>query len=232
MTDSHPNSLMLFAAGLGTRMGALAAEMPKPLIKVAGRALIDHALDQVEGAGIARTVVNLHYKSEMMRDQLANRNVVFSEELETILETGGGLRHALPLLGKSPVFTFNSDAIWAGPNPLKLLAEAWNPEKMDALLLLVAPQNARGHTGAGDFVVNATGQLTRGPGHIYSGAQILCTERLSEIADDVFSLNVLWNKMMAENRIYGLLYPGQWCDVGRPEGIAEAENLLAEVRDV
>lgn len=232
MTETHPNSLMLFAAGFGTRMGALTADMPKPLIKVAGRTLIDHALDQVEGAGITRTVVNLHYKPEMVHDHLANRNIDFSDEREKILETGGGLRHALPLLGKNPVFTFNSDAIWAGPNPLKLLSDAWIPETMDALLLLIEPQNARGYSGVGDFVRSPDGQLTRGPGDIYSGAQILCTERLSEITDDVFSLNVLWNKMLAENRVYGLRYPGRWCDVGRPTGIVEAEEMLAEVRDV
>ena len=126
---------MLFAAGFGTRMGALTAERPKPLIAVAGKPLIDHALDLVEPLGLARVVANLHYKPEPLIAHLSGRGILFSHETPDILETGGGLRHALPLLGRGPVFTMNTDAVWRGPNPLTLLAEAWNPDRMDAILI-------------------------------------------------------------------------------------------------
>ena len=132
---------MLFAAGRGTRMGSLTANRPKPLIPVAGRALIDHALDLVKEAGPACTVVNLHYRAEMLRQHLSGEDLLFSEEAE-LLETGGGLRHALPLLGTDPVFTLNSDAIWSGPNPLKLLQEHWDPDRMDGLMLCLDTRNA------------------------------------------------------------------------------------------
>ncbi len=232
MTRERPTSLMLFAAGLGTRMGTLTANRPKPLIPVAGKALIDHALGWVDGAGVESVVVNLHYKSGMLRTHLANRNLTFSDETGMILNTGGGLRQALPLLGRGPVFTFNPDAIWAGPNPLRLLAAAWRPEDMDALLLLIPPIRARGHRGVGDFVPDKAGRITRGPGLIYSGAQIICTERLSEIREKAFSLNLLWDRLVASGRACGLTYRGRWCDVGRPEGIGLAEAMLNGARDV
>ena len=146
-----------------------------------------------------------------------------------ILETGGGLRTALPLLGEGPVFTLNSDAIWTGPNPLTALAGAWDPDRMDALLMLIPRENAHGHTGQGDFLPGTDGRLERGPGLIYSGAQIVKTDLLHEIEDDVFSLNILWNRMMDAGRLYGIAHDGAWCDVGRPEGIATAEAMLADV---
>ena len=143
-----------------------------------------------------------------------------------ILDTGGGLRHALPLLGDGPVFTMNTDAVWQGPNPLSQLAESWEPSKMDALLLCLPRENALGHKGAGDFMVAPDGRVTRGPGQVYSGLQILKTDRLQEVAEDVFSLNLLWNRMLEDGRLYAAFYPGKWCDVGRPEGIVLAEEML------
>jgi MurNAc alpha-1-phosphate uridylyltransferase len=220
-----PRSLMLFAAGFGTRMGALTADRPKPLIPVAGRALIDHALDQAKS--VDRIVVNLHYLPDMIRAHLSDRtNIAFSPETDTILETGGGLRQALPLLGAGPVFTLNTDAVWTGPSALDQLASAWNPDKMEALLLLVPPARATGHKGPGDFLMDGDGRLTRGPGLIYSGAQILRTEGLRDIPDRVFSLNRLWDAMAGRGRLYGLVHQGGWCDVGRPETIALAEDML------
>ncbi|MFV2051216.1 nucleotidyltransferase family protein [Aliiroseovarius sp. YM-037] len=232
MTPDTPTSAMVFAAGFGTRMGALTADRPKPLINVAGRALIDHTLDIVESAGITRKIVNVHYRAEMMRRHLAGRSVTISEETGDILETGGGLRKALPLLRPGPVYTLNSDSIWRGPNPLTALSDAWSPEIMDALLLLIAPEAAHGHSGAGDFVLGKDGQITRGPGLIYSGAQIIKTDRLADITDAAFSLNVVWDRMLSDGRVFGLRYPGAWCDVGTPHGIQDAENLLRGDRDV
>jgi MurNAc alpha-1-phosphate uridylyltransferase len=217
---------MLFAAGFGTRMGALTADRPKPLIPVAGRALIDHALDLVAGAGVQNAVANLHYKPDMLVEHLRGKDVQTSLEEPDILETGGGLRFALPLLGPAPVFTMNTDAIWKGPNPLVMARDAWNPEQMDGLLICIQPDRAVGHTGKGDFLLAEDGQLTRGHGLIYGGVQIIKTEGLAAIAQSAFSLNLLWDRMLEQGRLFGLSYPGKWCDVGRPEGIAIAEQMI------
>ena len=221
----NPDAVMLFAAGFGTRMGALTAERPKPLVPVAGRALIDHALDLTTAAGIDKIVVNLHYRGQMIRDHLAGRQILFAEEPE-ILETGGGLKAALPLLGTDPVLTLNSDAIWQGPNPIEGLLAAWDPTRMDALMMLIPPKQALGYAGQGDFHMAENGRLTRGPGAIYGGVQILKTEGLSEIDQNAFSLNLLWDQMLAKGRLFGLTYPGTWCDVGNPDGLKLAEDLI------
>lgn len=222
---NDPKAVMLFAAGFGTRMGALTRDRPKPLIPVAGRALLDHALDLVADANL-RPVVNTHYLAGQIAGHLAGRNVAISHETPDILETGGGLRHALPLLGEGPVMTLNTDAVWDGPNPLTLLREAWDGARMDALLVTIPPQSAVGHAGIGDFLADAQGRLTRGAGQIYAGAQIIRTEMLATIPQRAFSLNLLWDRMLASGRAYGLSYPGRWCDVGHPEGIALAEGMI------
>ena len=221
-----PQAVMLFAAGFGTRMGALTAHQPKPLIPVGGRALIDHALELVRNAGVTRKVANLHYRAEMLAGHLADSDVALSIETPEILETGGGLRHALPLLGDGPVFTMNTDAIWKGPNPLLLAQNVWDPERMDALLICVPQGSALGHSGQGDFLLGPQGQLRRGAGHVYGGVQIIKTDGLAGISQPAFSLNLLWDRMLEQGRLFGVSYPGQWCDVGRPEGIAMAERLI------
>lgn len=222
----NPRSVMMFAAGFGTRMGELTATRPKPLIPVAGKALIDHALDLVQSFGPDRIVANLHYRPDQIEAHLAGRGVQFSLETPEILETGGGLRAALPLLSKGPVFTMNTDAIWRGPNPLSLLARHWDPAEMDALLLCVPKSHALGHEGPGDFMIDPDGRVTRGPGHVYSGVQIIKTDRLAEIPDRKFSLNLLWDDMLQRRRLFATAYPGQWCDVGQPQSIPLAERLL------
>jgi MurNAc alpha-1-phosphate uridylyltransferase len=221
-----PQAVMLFAAGFGTRMGELTRELPKPLIPVAGRPLIDHALDLARAVRPARIVANLHYLPDLLAAHLAPQGVALSRESPGILDTGGGLRQALPLLGPGPVFTLNSDAIWDGPNPLDLLGAAWDPGRMDALLICVPRTRAIGHAGAGDFLADADGRLTRGPGMVYGGAQIVEPGGLGAIPDRAFSLNLLWDRMLAGGRLYGLEYPGRWCDVGHPGGIALAEAML------
>jgi MurNAc alpha-1-phosphate uridylyltransferase len=222
-----PDAVMVFAAGFGTRMGALTADRPKPLIPVAGKPLIDHALSLT--AGIARTVVNLHYKGQMLADHLAGRDLALSWELPDILDTGGGLRHALPMLGQGPVFTLNSDAVWTGANPLHELAAAWDPVRMDCLLLLLPATQTLGHEGKSDFTLTPQGQIARAdsrPGHVYLGAQIVDPAGLSGIADRVFSLNRLWDAAIARGRAFGVVHNGGWCDVGHPGGIALAEAML------
>ncbi|WP_406735685.1 nucleotidyltransferase family protein [Thioclava sp. GXIMD4215] len=220
-----PDSLMLFAAGFGTRMGALTADRPKPLVEVAGRPLLDHALELVEEAGISKVVANIHYRGDQIVQHLAGRSVEISDETDEILETGGGLRKALPLLGQGPVFTLNTDAIWTGPNPLAALRAAWDPAKMSALLMLVPPERATGHKGAGDFTLSE-GRLSRGPGFVYTGAQLIDPAELSDIPEGAFSLNLLWDRLLTKGRVYGVVHDGGWCDVGRPESIPLAEALL------
>jgi len=221
-----PRAVMLFAAGFGTRMGALTADRPKPLIEISGRAMLDRALDLARAVAPDRIVVNTHYKAGMIADHLAGQEVALSPETPDILDTGGGLRAALPLLGTAPVYTLNPDAIWAGPNPLALLRDAWRPDEMDALLLCLPPERAHGRSGPDDFTADARGRIARGPGLVYGGAQIIRTEALAEIPERAFSLNRLWDAMIAQGRAHALTYPGQWCDVGHPGGIALAENLL------
>lgn len=218
--------LLMFAAGFGTRMKELTRDRPKPLIKVAGKPLIDHALGWARDAGVDPIVANLHYKADMLVDHLTPLGVDTVVEAPDILETGGGLRHAMPKLGSSPVITMNPDAIWAGGNPIHLLTKVWDPDLMDALLVCVPTQNAVGHTGPGDFAADASGALRRGPGLVYGGVQIIKTDGLGQIDARAFSLNVLWDRMLARGRVHGVIYPGSWCDVGHPEGIALAENML------
>lgn len=217
---------MMFAAGFGTRMKHLTQDQPKPMIPVAGKMLIDHALDLVQDADCGPVVANLHYKPAALQAHLQGRGVITLLETPNILETGGGLRNALPFLGNDPLFTMNTDAIWAGPNPLKLLSQAWDPVAMDGLLVCVPMSNAIGHHGTGDFSMAADGRLNRGKGYVFGGVQMIKTEKLLQIREERFSLNLLWDQMLTEDRLSGLRYPGKWCDVGHPEGIGLAEQML------
>ncbi len=223
--NNQPSAVMIFAAGFGSRMGVLTKDLPKPLIQVADRSLIDHALTLAGAVQPTTIVANLHYRADQLRAHLTPFDVQFSHEPQ-ILETGGGLRAALPLLGSDPVYTLNPDAVWQGPNPLTLLGKAWDPDFMDALLMCIPVAQALGHNGAGDFDADEKGRLKRGSSLVYGGVQILKTDGLHDIAETAFSLNLLWDRVAANNRLYCGVYPGKWCDVGRPEGITLAESLL------
>lgn len=227
-----PGAVMIFAAGLGTRMGALTRSRPKPLVEVAGRPLIAHALDLVRAAGIARVVVNIHAHAPMMRAWLAENapDIAISEEA-VLLETGGGLARARPLLGEGPVLTLNADMVWRGPNPLSALRAAWDPAQMDGLLALVPRPLALGHAGAGDFFRDGAGRLARrgaaaAAPFVYAGASILDPATLVPEDGDIFSLNPVWDRLIGRGRLAGLPWEGTWVDVGRPEGIALAETEL------
>jgi len=226
MTD-----ILLFAAGFGTRMGALTKNKPKPLIKVAGTTLLDHALHLAETANVGQKVVNIHYCGDQIRDHLQEKEVSISDETALIRDTGGGLRHALPLLHGSPVLTLNTDAVWVGANPIPALLDAWTDE-MACLLLLVPRDNVHGHKGEGDFITETNGQLTRGPGAIYSGLQLVRPALLDEIEYDVFSMNRVWDIAEKRGTLYGIHYDGAWCDVGQPESIPIAEALIKASKDV
>lgn len=221
-----PHAVMIFAAGLGTRMGALTADRPKPLIEVAGKPLIDHALALVQNAPVTTVVANVHYLPELMIRHLTPSKVQISDERDEILETGGGLRKALPLLGPDPVITLNSDAVWTGTNPITALLSSWDPDRMDALMALVPRDRAVGYTRPGNFLMDEDGRLTPGDGHVYTGCQIIKTDLFASHDKTAFSMWDIWNQMLDRQRIYGLIHHGRWCDVGHSDGITLAENLL------
>ena len=227
MMAKTPFPVMIFAAGFGRRMGALTKDKPKPLVPVKGRALIDYAVDIARESGAQTILVNLHYKHQMLADHLRDAPVQTRLELPDILETGGGLKAALPKLGAGPVVTINSDAIWQGENPIAALRARWQPERMEALLLCIERTRAHGHSGAGDFSLAENGCLQRGGNLVYTGVQIIKTEGLMAIEQRAFSLNLLWAQMIERQGVYGAVYRGNWCDVGHPEGLACAQNMLS-----
>jgi MurNAc alpha-1-phosphate uridylyltransferase len=226
---TNPSAILLFAAGLGTRMAPLTNTRPKPLVQVAGRPLIDHALAHCNGL---RTVVNVHYFADQIRNHLAQTDILISDETGQLLETGGGLKNALPLLSSNPVLTMNTDAVWKGQNSIQPLFQAWKPTEMDALLLIIPRTQAIGHTGSGDFDMDSSGRLLRGTNYVYSGVQIICTNGLADITGSTFSMWALWDGMLKQKRMFGVVYDGLWCDVGRPDSIKIAEKMLAGVDDV
>lgn len=217
--------LMIFAAGLGTRMRPLTDTCPKPLLQVGGQTLLDRALALGRQAGCAPVAVNSHYLGQQIADHLAGQDVAISDEPGTILDTGGGLRKALPLLGRGPVMTLNPDVVWTGPNPLAALADAWRDD-MHALLALVPLEGATARIGAGDFALDQDGRISRKGDFVYAGAQIIRPDLLDDIPEKVFSLNRLWDLMIAQGSAFGMIHKGGWCDVGRPDAIPLAETLL------
>ena len=236
-----PRTAMVMAAGLGKRMRPLTATRPKPLIEVAGKPLLDHALDRLRAAGVARVVVNVHYLADAVEAHLDNRvtglEVAVSDERERLLETGGGLVKALPLIDVDPFLVVNSDNLWVdGPvDALKLLAAGWDDARMDALLLLVPLARAHCHGGRGDFHLSATGALKRRKPNavapfVYTGIQMV-SKRLfaGELPDGPFSTNLLWDGAMEAGRCFGAVHQGLWFDVGQPESIRKAEEMLREV---
>ncbi len=207
-------------------MGALTASRPKPLIPVCGRALIDRQLDLLEASGFAFPVINLHYRADEMDAHLTGRARVVREEPE-ILDTGGGLKAALPVLAADPVLTMTADAVWSGPNPVRTLCDAWDGTA-GALLLIVPLGRTVGRLGGGDFALGEDGRLTRGGDHVFTGVQILRTGAVQDRPERVFSLNVVWDRLAAEGRLFGVEYPGRWADVGHPAGLEAAERMLAD----
>jgi len=235
MTATAPKRAMVLAAGLGSRMGTLTEDRPKPLIQVGGRALIDHALDRLEAAGVEQVVVNLHYLGDQIRDHLTPRTqpaIVFSQE-DKRLETGGGVAKALALLGDDPFYVVNADAFWlnGAVDALGRLAEDWDDSAMDALLLLQSTVDAYGYDGRGDFLCEAGGLLTRRPESetspwLFAGIQILHPRLFDDAPEGIFSLNLLYDRALEAGRLYGVVHDGEWFHVGTPEGLIEAETYL------
>ena len=233
---SAPTTAMILAAGFGTRMGALTRDRPKPLLPLDGKPMIEHGLTHAARVGVRTAVINLHYRGDMLRAHLQDRTAPelrFSEEQPEILETGGGVAQALPLLGADPFYVMNSDAVWAGPNPLDPLREAWDPARMDTLLLLVPIEQTRAYMRPGDFFLDAEGgaPVRRGSAPraplVYTGALITRPEAFAETPTGPFSLNVLWDRQLAEGRLAAVTYAGEWVDVGTPVGLDTASALLS-----
>jgi MurNAc alpha-1-phosphate uridylyltransferase len=227
------DTAMVLAAGLGTRMRPLTDDKPKPMVVLAGRTLLDWALDRLAAAGVERIVVNTHYFAETIHRHLAGRDgIVISHEADR-LETGGGVRRALPELGTRPFFVVNSDAVWLdGPSPaLSRLAAAWDHARMDALLLLQPVDAAIGYAGRGDYRMES-GRLHRRTGDeaapfLFAGVQVLHPRLFRGAPHGPFSLNVLYDKAQAAGRLYGLAHDAEWFHVGTPQDLAATEDFLA-----
>ena len=229
---------MMMAAGLGKRMRPLTATRPKPLVKVAGQPLNDHALDRLEAAGIERTIVNVHYLPDALiahvRARKSSMEILISDERDLLLETGGGLMKAAPLLGDAPFLCVNSDNLWIdGPrDSIAMLADLWDDARMDALLLVVPHARATCHTGPGDFHMSPDGCLRRRkPGYVapfvFTGVQIMSPRLLADPPGAVFSTNIFWNRAIETGRLYGASHQGLWFDVGTPQAIPVVESILS-----
>ena len=237
MSDLASDTAMVLAAGLGKRMRPLTASQPKPMVRVAGKPLIDHALDRVAEAGIARAVVNVHYLADALEAHVTARAapmVTVSDEREVLLETGGGMVRAQAML-PDPFFCLNSDNLWLdGPmNAFRDLSDAWDPELMDALLLLVPHSQANNFRGMGDFYLDSGGRVSRRHSgriapFIYTGIQLVSHRLLREAPEGPFSTNVLWTRAIEEGRLYGIAFTGQWFEVGTPAAIPATEAALRE----
>lgn len=237
-----PATAMVLAAGLGKRMRGHADGLPKPLMVVGGETLIDRALDRLADAGVGRCVVNLHYRAEVVRAHLDKRvaageppAIVYSDETGELLETGGGLVHALPLLGREPFLVANSDVLWrdSGDNAFVHLAGKWDDSGMDALLLLQSRESAIGMEGTGDYTLGGDGRIVRARGgatapYFFTGLRMMHPRLLADAPEGAFSVLELFDRAERAGRLYGLVHQGEWMHVGSPEGLAQAEAALAK----
>jgi MurNAc alpha-1-phosphate uridylyltransferase len=233
---ARPKNAMVLAAGLGLRMRPLTDTLPKPLVPVAGKALIDHVLDRLAAAQVERAVVNIHYLADVMRRHLAGRTrprIVLSDERGLLLGTGGGVARALPEFGEAPFFHINSDTIWIdGVRPnLDRLAESFDSAAMDALLLLAPAAGSIGYAGRGDFAMAPDGRLSRRGERevapfVYAGAAILSPALFNNAPSGEFALTALFDRAAAAGRLHGLRLEGLWMHVGTPEAVTQAEAAI------
>ena len=232
-----PRKAMVLAAGFGLRLRPITERTPKPLVKVGDRTLVDRAIDRLEQFGVKTVVVNVHHLGHLIEQHLRKRKspkIICSHE-EKILETGGGIVKALPTLGNEPFFVANTDIMWLnGPRcALSRMAEAWDPERMDAMLLLHFTVDAYGYEGPGDFCVDPDGRIERRPEseispYLNTGVQILHPRLFEGMPEEPFSLNLLYDKAIENGRLYGIVHDGEWFHIGTPEGLAEADTYVRE----
>jgi N-acetyl-alpha-D-muramate 1-phosphate uridylyltransferase len=231
------SNAMILAAGFGMRMRPLTLTTPKPLIKVDGKALIDYAVDKLAAAGVQRAVVNGHYLAEQIEawsGSVVSPPLTFSDERDAILDTGGGIARALPLLGDDPFFVMNADCFWvdASVPALERLKQAWDDAAMDCLLLVCDPAATTGYDGAGDFIFTENGRIARAKtsssakAFAYIGGYIVHPRLFTDAPSGAFSMNKLWDRAIANNRLFGLAHDGHWLHVGTVEAIDDAEAFL------
>ena len=235
---SQITAAMIMGAGMGSRMRPLTDDRPKPLVRVAGKTLIDHSIDRLAAAGVTTIVVNLHYKAEMLRAHLEQRHdveIIFSDETEKLLDTGGGVVKALHLFDDKPFVIVNSDSIWVeGPvAALPAMMAHWDETRMDGLLLLAEMQTALGYEGRGDFVLKAGGHVLRardhaGAAYAYPGVQIVHPRMFDSAPDGPFSTNLMWDRAITQDRLFGTVLDGAWIHVGTPQARDEAEAYLRQ----
>jgi MurNAc alpha-1-phosphate uridylyltransferase len=231
-----PKTAMVLAAGYGKRLRPLTDTVPKPMVKVLGRPMIDVVLNRLVAAGVERAVINLHHLGNVIRDHLKNRSdleIVYSEETE-ILETGGGIKKALPLLGTDPFFVVNAKIIWLNgkEDALLRLADAWDDARMDSLLLLQPTVTAIGYGGPGDFLMDPEGHVTRRPEwrvapFLYSGINICHPRLFDDSPDGAYSINILWDRAIESGRLYGIRHDGEWYHVSTPRQLGDVERELS-----
>ncbi|HEY0283046.1 MAG TPA: nucleotidyltransferase family protein, partial [Rhizomicrobium sp.] len=236
---SSPTRAMIMAAGLGTRMRPLTNDRPKPLVEVGGKALIDHAIDRLVAAGVTTVVVNLHYKAEMIQAHLAQRKdveILYSDEGDGLLGTGGGVALALEHFRGEPFYIHNSDTVWVEGYgaALERMKARWDPETMDALLLMAPMVTSMGYEGIGDFMMDPSGRLSRvPPGRVspfaFPGVQIVHPRLFDNAPAGGFSTNILWDRAIEKERLFGVRLDGIWIHVGTPQAVAEAEEFLADL---
>lgn len=238
----HVDTAMIMAAGKGTRMMPLTADRPKPLIEVAGIALLDHVLGHLREAGVGKVVINAHYRAAQvekhMADNAADFSITISDERDLLLDTGGGLVRALPMINDDPFLCVNADNWWTdeGENAFKRLMAIWDDEAMDVLMLVVPLAGANNTQGQGDFDMDGEGRLSRRqPGaqgaFVWTGIQMLARRLIVDPPSEIFSTNIFWDRAIAEGRCFGLVHEGLWFDVGYPAAISATEQKLAEYAD-
>ena len=237
MTELSANNAMILAAGLGRRLQPITINTPKPLVMVAGKPIIGYAIDHFVKAGLGRLVVNVHYLADQVITYLENRNdieIIVSDETNQILDTGGGIKKALPFLGNKPFFTCNSDIIWHDKyqDALKGLLSAWNNNNMDALLLLKSTDSAFGYNGKGDFFMEPSGRVKRKNAEgsapfVFAGLQLIKPSIFEEYPEVPFSLNKIFDKLLSSGRLFGFVYNGSWLHIGDIDGLKIAENYFS-----
>ena len=238
-TNTLPDSAMVLAAGLGKRMQSFSSDVPKPMVEVAGISLINRVLDKLNSAGIEKAVVNLHHKASMLEEHLTQRNtgpeIVISYEKDALLETGGGVKNALPLLGNKPFYVINSDALWhdGASSSLHALAKSWVDGQMDALLLLINTNKLDSYSGNGDFYMDDNGALSRPNDgiekpYVFTGVQIINPAIFNEFEKGVFSLNAVYDKAALTGRLFGVAHSGMWHHVGSGDEVEIAEKFYSK----
>lgn len=234
--STKPQAAMILAAGLGLRMRPLTENKPKPLVPVAGKPLVSYVLAPLADAGLKRIVINAHHLAEQMKhfvQQNKNLPLILSDESDLLLDSGGGVKKALPQLGPDAFYILNADSFWIdGPRSnLSRMAEAWDAEQMDILLLVASGAQVTGYSGPGDFVMDAAGRLSRRPERVvapfvYAGVGMMKPELFADTPDGPFSLNLLFNRAIERERLFGLRLDGEWLHVGTPDAIDAAERRI------